>query len=217
MSLPDKKQPASQALPRPDGIISLKSLKRREQPIRPKLAAQHGDPWQSAHLPKPMTCPWCSYDNLPPAKFCGDCGRSLLADAVCDSCATRNPVGHRFCDACGAPFADPGPLPTAPTPSRPAAAAAIPRPQWIGSMSDGLAQARARLEKLGLYGWEAAALIASSSWRWCCAWYRLRASRQTCLPTRRTTSRSSTTSWPTPALVSSESTGRNHRPSACIW
>ena len=107
-----------------------------------------------------MNCPWCSYDNLPRAKFCGDCGRGLQADAVCDSCATRNPIGHRFCDACGTPFADPGPLPATPTPPRSAASAPMPRTQWIASASDGLAQARARLEKLGLYGWEAAALIA---------------------------------------------------------
>ena len=52
-----------------------------------------------------MTCPWCSYENQPRARFCGDCGRSLRFDAVCASCSTPNPVGHRFCDACGAPLA----------------------------------------------------------------------------------------------------------------
>ena len=107
-----------------------------------------------------MTCPWCSYENLSRAKFCGDCGRGLQADAVCDSCSTPNPAGHRFCDSCGTPLAESGPLPATLTPPLSAAPAPMPRTQWISSASDGLAQARARLEAVGLYGWETAALIA---------------------------------------------------------
>ena len=51
-----------------------------------------------------MTCPWCSYDNQPSARFCGDCGRSIECDVVCDSCSTQNPASHRFCDRCGTPL-----------------------------------------------------------------------------------------------------------------
>ena len=69
-------------------------------------------------------------------------------------------MAHRFCDACGTPFADPGPLPATPTPPGSAAPAPMPRTRLIASASDGLAQVRARLEAVGLCGWETAALIA---------------------------------------------------------
>ena len=49
-----------------------------------------------------MTCPWCSYENQLRAKFCGDCGRALQFDLVCEACSRSNPANHTFCDACGA-------------------------------------------------------------------------------------------------------------------
>ena len=51
-----------------------------------------------------MICPWCGYENLSRARFCGHCGRGLELDAVCAECSTPNPADHRFCDACGAPL-----------------------------------------------------------------------------------------------------------------
>lgn len=48
-----------------------------------------------------MICPWCRYLNIPRAKFCGECGRSLAFDAACESCGTLNPTAHLYCDMCG--------------------------------------------------------------------------------------------------------------------
>ena len=107
-----------------------------------------------------MTCPWCSYENLPRAKFCGDCGRGLQAVVVCESCATRNPVGHRFCDSCGTPLAESGPLPSVPKPKRAPASFGMPRALPAGLASSLLEPVRTRLHALGLTGWEAGALIA---------------------------------------------------------
>ena len=107
-----------------------------------------------------MTCPWCSYENLPRAKFCGDCGRGLDADAVCGSCSTPNPVGHRYCDACGTPLAESGPLPAAPKPGPTPASAAMPSTLSIASASSLFEPARTRLHALGLTVWETAALAA---------------------------------------------------------
>ena len=69
-----------------------------------------------------MTCPWCSYENLPRANFCGDCGRALQFDAACDTCLTANPVSHTFCDTCGAALTV-GAEPTTAAPPVPAKAA----------------------------------------------------------------------------------------------
>ena len=49
-----------------------------------------------------MTCPWCNYENVASAEFCGDCGRSLQTEVVCAACDRANPGANRFCDACGA-------------------------------------------------------------------------------------------------------------------
>lgn len=107
-----------------------------------------------------MTCPWCSYENLQRAKFCGDCGRSLQADVVCDSCSTPNPAGHRFCDACGTPLAESGPLPATPAPGSGLASTAMPGTLPAASASSLLEPVRTRLHALGLTGWETVALIA---------------------------------------------------------
>ena len=66
-----------------------------------------------------MICSWCGYENLSRARFCGDCGRGLQVDVVCESCSTANPAGYSFCDACGAALA----LPSTSTPVVP-----VPRP-----------------------------------------------------------------------------------------
>src|SRR5919197_2519221 len=47
-----------------------------------------------------MICTSCSADNPTTAKFCNECGASLLR--VCASCATPNAPTARFCSACGA-------------------------------------------------------------------------------------------------------------------
>ena len=52
-----------------------------------------------------MSCPWCGYENRPPARFCGGCGRGLEIRNICRSCGTRSPG---YCDACGTPFAPSG-------------------------------------------------------------------------------------------------------------
>ena len=46
-----------------------------------------------------MHCASCEHDNLPEARFCGACGKSL--SRVCAACSHANPPAHRFCDACG--------------------------------------------------------------------------------------------------------------------
>ena len=104
-----------------------------------------------------MDCPWCSYENLPRAKFCGDCGRGLQASTVCGSCSTANPVGHSFCDACGTPLAEAGPLQTAATTGQPPRVAAMPS---VASASSFVEPVRAHLHALGLTGWETISLIA---------------------------------------------------------
>jgi class 3 adenylate cyclase len=47
-----------------------------------------------------MTCGSCGADNPPDAKFCNDCGASLLR--TCAACATPNGPSARFCSECGA-------------------------------------------------------------------------------------------------------------------
>ena len=51
-----------------------------------------------------MICPWCSYENLARARFCGDCGRTLLFEQACVACGTANPRDHSYCDSCGTPL-----------------------------------------------------------------------------------------------------------------
>ncbi|MDP6107459.1 MAG: zinc ribbon domain-containing protein, partial [Candidatus Brocadiia bacterium] len=51
-----------------------------------------------------MICPWCNYENLERARFCGDCGRTLLFEQVCIACGTANPRDHSYCDSCGTPL-----------------------------------------------------------------------------------------------------------------
>ena len=46
-----------------------------------------------------MRCAACSYDNLPGARFCSDCGYAL--ETMCGSCGQANGSGAQFCGACG--------------------------------------------------------------------------------------------------------------------
>src|SRR6059036_1443099 len=67
-----------------------------------------------------MTCAACGFDNPAHVKFCGSCGRGLVAG--CSSCGAENPPGFRFCGGCGRPLvAEPRPPPP---PGSDAAAAA---------------------------------------------------------------------------------------------
>lgn len=78
-----------------------------------------------------MICPWCTYDNVASAKLCGDCGRSLGSDAVCDSCGVPNPPSSSYCDACGAELGgsgQPGPS-SPPAEDSPHPELARPRPE----------------------------------------------------------------------------------------
>ncbi|MGQ0845328.1 MAG: ATP-binding protein [Sporichthyaceae bacterium] len=57
-----------------------------------------------------VTCTSCEAPNRAAARFCADCGASLLA--VCPTCSTEPRAGARFCDACGTPLrptGDPAP------------------------------------------------------------------------------------------------------------
>jgi predicted ATPase/class 3 adenylate cyclase len=49
-----------------------------------------------------MRCGQCRGENLPAAKFCGQCGARL--EAPCPSCSHPNAPGAHFCTACGQPL-----------------------------------------------------------------------------------------------------------------
>ncbi len=48
-----------------------------------------------------MRCPRCRHENRDTARFCGECGVTLVRGDACPRCATLNPPDQRFCDACG--------------------------------------------------------------------------------------------------------------------
>ena len=48
---------------------------------------------------KPITCPECKHGNPAQAKFCSECGTSLLFK--CPICKEETPVGAKFCLGCG--------------------------------------------------------------------------------------------------------------------
>src|SRR5437667_7505330 len=50
---------------------------------------------------RPMECPRCHHADADGARFCGECGASLLLDAPCASCGQANPAGQKFCNGCG--------------------------------------------------------------------------------------------------------------------
>src|SRR5262249_55355486 len=49
-----------------------------------------------------MKCLRCQPENLPPMKFCGECGARLAA--VCPACGASNAPTQKFCGECGAPI-----------------------------------------------------------------------------------------------------------------
>jgi len=48
---------------------------------------------------KPVTCPKCKNGNPAVAKFCSECGTSLVTK--CPICNVENSVGAKFCSGCG--------------------------------------------------------------------------------------------------------------------
>ena len=68
-----------------------------------------------------MSCPSCGADNPEGAKFCNECGVSLLR--VCSACGTTNAPGAKFCSECGGTL----PLAAAPAPPSPPAVPAAER------------------------------------------------------------------------------------------
>jgi len=79
-----------------------------------------------------MTCPTCSFENRPDARFCGECGGALAAEVRCAGCGRTNPAGRRFCDECGRPL---GALP-----------AERQRPYTPRHLADKILRARSALE-----------------------------------------------------------------------
>jgi len=80
-----------------------------------------------------LICERCGGDNPADARFCIDCGATLisattgpttrLAGITCPSCGTSNPEQARFCVLCGRSFSAPRPAP-----ARPAATRSAPHP-----------------------------------------------------------------------------------------
>ncbi len=65
-----------------------------------------------------MKCPHCQAENADTAKFCTDCGQTLLTDLVCLHCGHVNKSTARFCEECGRSLTGaPTSQPTRPTPS----------------------------------------------------------------------------------------------------
>ena len=54
-----------------------------------------------------VLCADCGVDNLPQARFCRECGRSLAKEHLCSICGTENPAGSHFCNQCGAQLSRP--------------------------------------------------------------------------------------------------------------
>ena len=49
-----------------------------------------------------VVCPFCGYKNLEGAKFCSNCGKSLVPQKVlCPKCNTEVDIGTKFCPNCG--------------------------------------------------------------------------------------------------------------------
>ena len=66
--------------------------------------------------PEPaLNCPSCGHPNRDGARFCADCGTSLIAPISCAQCGAENPAEAKFCDNCGQALrAQPGPPDPAP-------------------------------------------------------------------------------------------------------
>jgi len=49
-----------------------------------------------------MICQKCNFQNAEEAKFCRNCGGSLIEALNCPNCKKVHPAGKKFCDECGA-------------------------------------------------------------------------------------------------------------------
>jgi class 3 adenylate cyclase/tetratricopeptide (TPR) repeat protein len=67
-----------------------------------------------------MQCPNCKRDNRPNRKFCGECGKPLVAK--CERCGASNEPGEGFCGECGVALSQPVPAP-----------AQQSQPRWFGT------------------------------------------------------------------------------------
>jgi tetratricopeptide (TPR) repeat protein len=66
-----------------------------------------------------MKCPHCQAENRRGAKFCVDCGQSLLTELTCPNCGKSSPPGSKFCQECGHALVQQTPAPTKPTSPEP--------------------------------------------------------------------------------------------------
>ena len=46
-------------------------------------------------------CPHCGAEAAHGAKFCGNCGKSMVVSLTCARCGTESPSGTKFCPECG--------------------------------------------------------------------------------------------------------------------
>ena len=66
-----------------------------------------------------MKCPHCQAENRRGAKFCIDCGQSLLTELLCPNCGKSSPPRSKFCQECGHALVEQTPAPTKPTSPEP--------------------------------------------------------------------------------------------------
>ena len=71
-----------------------------------------------------MKCPSCQAENPEGAKFCIECGQSLLTEIICPKCGKSNPLGSKFCQECGQALVEKAPAPVKARPEKPS----IPEP-----------------------------------------------------------------------------------------
>ncbi|WP_331254571.1 zinc-ribbon domain-containing protein [Stutzerimonas balearica] len=57
---------------------------------------------QPSSTPPSSACPKCGASNAASARFCQQCGASMVP-AKCASCAAEIPPGAKFCPQCGKP------------------------------------------------------------------------------------------------------------------
>ncbi|MGB9740838.1 MAG: SPFH domain-containing protein [Candidatus Bathyarchaeia archaeon] len=72
----------------------------------PYIMAQQMQQTQAQQV---VICPNCGAKNPVGAKFCGNCGASLVPQAkvICPKCKAENPAGAKYCGNCGAPLTQP--------------------------------------------------------------------------------------------------------------
>lgn len=70
------------------------------------IAGAIGEGLREAHpaMPGEIPCPQCQTANPRRARFCNQCGASLVKDKACPECGEMNDADARFCDRCGRPM-----------------------------------------------------------------------------------------------------------------